>query len=87
MGGIAAHRTPPGFEGVVHWYDFSDPATLWQDEGRTVPAVADEDEIVAISDKGYGGDHLYSGAATDPEVDTLTYSRTTAHFLNQSHLM
>jgi hypothetical protein len=74
----------PGQNNIVHWYDFSDLTTTWQDEAMTSQAVAHEDEIDTIADKGYGGDNLTSGAATDPEVDLTTHIRPSAQFLNQS---
>lgn len=84
FGGNAQQRQPPAMQGIVHWYDFSDLTTTWQDEASTIQAVSHEDEIVTITDKGYGGDKLYSGAATDPEVDLTTHIRPSALFLNQT---
>jgi len=82
--GGSARRSPPNQDGIVHWYDFSDLTTLYTDAGLTTNATAHEDEIAAMTDKGYGGDVLYSGASTDPEVDLTTHIRPSALFLNQT---
>lgn len=83
-GGGSRSSTPPVFNEVIHWYDFADLTTLWQDEAMTIPAVADEDEINVIHDKGLWTHDLSTELTTDPEVDLLTYGRPTGVFNAQT---
>lgn len=45
---------PLKIEDLVHWFDFTDLTTLWQNAAGTVPVVAGTD-IERVDDKGYAG--------------------------------
>lgn len=82
-GGGRTNAAPPMTD-LVHWYDFADTTTLWQDEAMTTPAVADEDEINVIQDKGIWAHNLSTESATDPEVDLTFTNRPTGLFNAQT---
>jgi hypothetical protein len=52
--------TPDGLSGLLHWWDFSDSASLWKDAARTSPVTAHLDQVLGVTDKGSAAEHLSS---------------------------
>jgi len=54
---------PPALGDLMHWFDFSDIDTLFQDIASTVPVTADSQPIRSILNKGFDGTKLATGGA------------------------
>jgi hypothetical protein len=54
---VAPPVTPADVSGITAWYDGADPATLFQDAARTIPAAADGDPVGGWATK-IGSRHL-----------------------------
>jgi hypothetical protein len=52
------NQQPSSVAGLIGWYDFSDPTTLWEDAARTDPVDIDTDAIAGVTDKSSSGFHL-----------------------------
>ena len=70
--------------GLKVWYDFSDIATLWQDEAQTSPITTDGQTILGVTDKSGEANHLMqttnqTGIVYEAAVvDTLSVGRLSA---------
>jgi hypothetical protein len=49
---------PPALANLVHWYDFDDLTTLWQDIAGTIPVTTPGDPLARVDDKGTFGTDL-----------------------------
>lgn len=50
--------SPTSVSGLVAWYDFFSPGSLWKDTARTVSVGVDADVILGVTDKSGAGNHL-----------------------------
>ncbi len=66
---------PPAQGDLLHWWDFSDLSTLFQDTGGSTPVTISGQSIARIDDKGTAGDNLTQDTAgTRPTYNDVIHS-------------
>lgn len=72
---------PPGMGHVLHWFDFLDITTLWQDTAGTVPITASGQAIARVDNKGSDPSIPIQGTpANRPLYDTAQFPLGAAAF-------
>lgn len=66
--GASAVKFPPLFANVQHWWDFTDPATVFSDILGTILA-GEGDPIRNVTNKGFDGQPLIEAGAAVPEYN------------------
>ena len=66
--GASAVKFPPLFANVHHWWDFTDPATVFSDVAGTILA-GEGDPIRNVTNKGFDGQPLIEAGAAVPEYN------------------
>lgn len=83
---IAASKitfVPTDISGMFGYYDFTDPASLYTDTGRTTPVSVDGDSIAGVTDKSGATNHLTqttAGARPTYKTNILNTTLSVARF-------
>jgi len=67
--------SPPALDDILHWFDFTDISTLFQDTGGLTPVTSNGQVIARINNKGSDATNLIQAtAAQQPTYDTAKFS-------------
>lgn len=65
----AGGLVPPQQSSILHWFDFTDNSTTWQDTSATTPANANGESIARVDNKGSASDNpIQATGAAQPTL-------------------
>ncbi len=71
---------PPALAELIHWYDFDDLSTLWQDIAGTIPVTTPGQSLPRVDDKGTFGTDLTDESAGQFRTPMWGFSNGTGEY-------